>query len=85
MDHERALTFEAQKSAFSDQYYFNVTVHGVSSLYATLSYERVVVDGSDIYNWQLMTAEQIDNLIQYAIKNYIEPKINPICSKKINR
>ena len=72
----RALTFDAQKSAFSDQYYFNVTVHEISNLYATYSYERVVMYGSDIYNWQLMTAEQIDNLIQYALKNYIEPKIN---------
>ena len=76
MGNGRALTFDAQKSAFSDQYYFNVTVHEISNLYATYSYERVVMYGSDIYNWQLMTAEQIDNLIQYALKNYIEPKIN---------
>ena len=76
LDNGRALTFDAQKSAFSDQYYFNVTVHDVSNLYATYSYERVVMYGSDIYNWQLMTAEQIDNLIQYTLKNYIEPKIN---------
>ena len=61
LDNRRALTFDAQKSAFSDQYYFNVTVHEISNLYATYSYERVVMYGSDIYNWQLMTAEQIDN------------------------
>jgi hypothetical protein len=76
LDNGRALTFDAQKSAFSDQYYFNVTVHDVSNLYVTHSYERVVMYGRDIYNWQLMTAEQIDNLIQYTLKNYIEPKIN---------
>ena len=72
----KALTFDAQKSAFSDQYYFNVTVHETSNLYATHSYERVVMYGSDIYNWQLMTQDQIENLIQYALKNYIEPKLN---------
>ena len=72
----RALTFDAQKSAFSDQYYFNVTLHEASNLYATQSYERVVMYGSDIYNWQLMTQDQIENLIQYALKNYIEPKLN---------
>ncbi len=76
LDNGRALTFDAQKTAFSDQYYFNVSVHEASNLYATNSYERVVMYGSDIYNWQLMTVEQIDNLIQYALKNYIEPKIN---------
>ena len=76
LDNRRALTFDAQKSAFSDQYYFNVIVHEISNLYATHSYERVVMYDSDIYNWQLMTSEQIEKLIQNALKNYIEPKIN---------
>ena len=76
LENGRALTFDAQKSAFSDQYYFNVTVHKASNLYATYSNERVVMYGSDIYNWQLMTQDQIENLIQYALKNYIEPRLN---------
>ena len=71
-----ALTFHAQKSAYSDQYYFNVIVHNASNLYTVYSYERVVIYGSDIYNWQLMTEEQIDNLVQFTLKNYIEPKLN---------
>lgn len=76
LENGRALTFDAQKSSFSDQYYFNITVHEASNLYTTYSYERVVMYGSDIYNWQLMTQDQIENLIQYALKNYIEPKLN---------
>ncbi len=76
LDNGRALTFDAQKSSFSDQYYFNVMVHSASNQYAILSYERVDMQGSDIYNWQLMTEKQIDNLIQYALKNNIEPKLN---------
>ena len=76
LENGRSLTFDAQKSTFSDQYYFNVTVHNTSNLYAIHSYERVVMYGSDIYNWQLMTEEQIDNLIQHALKNNIEPKLN---------
>lgn len=71
-----ALTFHAQKSAFSDQYYFNVIVHNASNLYTVYSYDRVVIYGSDIYNWQLMTEEQIVNLVQLTLKNYIEPKLN---------
>ena len=71
----KAITFDAQKSAFSDQYYFNVTVHDASNLYAIHSYERVEMYGRGIYNWQLMTKAQIDNLIQYALKNNIEPKL----------
>ena len=76
LENQRALTFYAQKSSFSDQYYFNVTVHNASDLYEIHSYERVVMYGSAIYNWQLMTEEQIDNLIQHALKNNIEPKLN---------
>lgn len=70
-----ALSFEAQKSAFSDQYYFNVVVHKVSDFYAQQSFERVVMYKSDIYNWQLMTEEQIANLIQHSLTKYIIPKI----------
>lgn len=76
LENQRALTFYAQKSSFSDEYYFNVTVHNASDLYEIHSYERVVMYGSAIYNWQLMTEEQIDNLIQHALKNNIEPKLN---------
>lgn len=70
-----ALSFEAQKSAFSDEYYFNVSVHDISDFYARQTYERVVVHDSQIYNWQLMSEDQIENLIQYTLTNYIKPKL----------
>ncbi len=76
LDDGSVLTFDAQKSAFSDQYYFNVAVHEASNSYTIHSYERIVMYGNDIYNWQLMTQDQIENLIQYALKNHIEPKLN---------
>lgn len=71
----RALSFEAQKSAYSDQYYFNVSVHYESDFYARQSYERVVLYDHDIYNWQLMTEEQIENLVRFSVDRYIEPKL----------
>lgn len=67
----RALSFEAQKSAWSDQYYFNVIVHKSSDLYARESFQRVVMNGHDLYNWQLMTEQQIQDLIQFTLQNYI--------------
>ena len=70
-----ALSFEAQKSAFSDQYYFNVIVHDALDLYAYRSYERVVMVNSDIYNWQLMTEKQTEDLISCALTSYILPKL----------
>lgn len=71
----QALSLEAQKSAYSDQYYFNVSVHSVSDFYKRSADERVVLADSDIYNWQLMSEEQIENLVQCSLKNYIEPEL----------
>ena len=70
-----SLSFEAQKSAYSDQYYFNVSIHADDDFYKRNHYERVVIDKSDIYNWQLMSEEQIENLIQFILKTHIDPKI----------
>ena len=70
-----ALSFEAQKSAFSDQYYFNVIVHHVSDVYDRQSFQRVVIDKNGIYNWQLMTDEQIEHLIQVSLTEFIIPKL----------
>lgn len=75
LENGQALSFEAQKSAYSDQYYFNVTVHSVSDFYERSSYERVILVDCDIYNWQLMTEEQIENLIQCSLEKYIEPEL----------
>ena len=72
----RALSFEAQKSAWSDQYYFNVIVHKSSDLYARESFQRVVMGGSDLYNWQLMTERQIEDLIQFTLQSYILVKVS---------
>lgn len=72
----KALSFEAQKSAWSDQYYFNVIVHKSSDLYARESFQRVVMNGSDLYNWQLMTEQQIEDLIQFTLQNYILVKVS---------
>lgn len=77
----RMLTFNAQKSAWSDQYYFNVSVHAVDQHW---SYpvngrslcERVVLTDSDIYNWQIMSEEQIQNLVDCTLNRYILPKLN---------
>ena len=75
LDGGLALTFEAQKSMYSDQYYFNVIVHDAADFFAQKSYERVETYSNQIYNWQLMSEEQIEKLVQYALTDYIYPKM----------
>lgn len=79
LGHGISLTFEAQKSAYSDQYYFNVILSPTVDFYSYKSYNRVVMFDRDIYNWQLMSDEQINNLIKYTLENYINPLIDQHC------
>ncbi len=74
-----SLTFEAQKSAYSDQYYFNVILSPTIDFYKYQSYERVVMYDRDLYNWQLMSDCQINDLINYTLNNYINPLIAQYC------
>lgn len=69
------LSFHAQKSAFSDQYYFNVTVRSLSDSGLSQSYQRVVTCGKDMYNWQLMSEKQIEDLIKHTLDDYLSPII----------
>ena len=75
LDNGAVLIFEAQKSMYSDQYYFNVIVNDTSKFPVQRSFQRVFRYGKDIYNWQLMTEEQIDSLVEHALTDYIVPKI----------
>lgn len=60
-----SLTFEAQKSAYSDQYYFNISIDSTkaNSTFGCY-YSRVVTDTKDIYNWQLMSDLEIEELLK---------------------
>jgi hypothetical protein len=75
LDSDNAISFEAQKSAYSDQYYFNVSIHSPSDYYARTLFERVILNDTDIYNWQLMTNEEIEELVSFSIDNHIKPKL----------
>ena len=76
LSEKTALTLEAQKSAYSDQFYFNVIEHSSIDFYRVLSYKRVIMFGRDIYNWQLMSDEQIENLVNLTIEDYIKPALS---------
>ena len=70
------LYFDAQKSAFSDEYYFNVSIKLLNEVSVGCFYTRVVMHEQGIYNWQLMSDEQIKNLVNYTLDNYLTPILN---------
>ncbi len=70
------LTFDAQKSSFSDQYYFNVSIAPQNNIGFGCLYTRVVMYEEGIYNYQLMSDKQIESLVNFALDNYITPIIS---------
>lgn len=67
------LTFEAQKSAYSDQYYFNVSINLPNVIYPACFHRRVDMFERTLYNWQLLSNEQVENLVKFTMENYITP------------
>lgn len=67
------LEFEAQKSAYSDVYYFNISLYPVGQPYPACFSTRLTTDGKQTHNWQLLTDEQFNDIINRAIETYIRP------------
>ena len=70
------LEFEAQKSQWSDEYYFNVNVYPGDSRYPECYGTRINLNGKSLFNWQLMTDEELTLLLDNAIENMLLPIIH---------
>jgi len=70
------LEFEAQKSQWSDSYYFNVSVYYKEVQFPQCYGTRLNTNGKGIYNWQLMTDEELNSLLNGAIQNILMPIIS---------
>lgn len=68
-----ALEFEAQKSAYSDQYYFNISVYHTSVSYPRCYDTRIRLDGEDIHNWQRMSEQEFQDFMDIAINQFLLP------------
>ena len=59
--------------SLSDVYYFDVSLYDPDG--KDYSYNRINTNGMGTYNWQVLTDEEINNLIDYIIDNAVEPII----------
>ena len=76
LDNDFCLEIEAQKSQWSDEYYFNVSVYHKDVQFPQCYGTRLITNGKGIYNWQLMTEEKLNCLLNEAIQNILMPIIN---------
>lgn len=73
LGHDFTLEFEAQKSAYSDVYYFNISVYPTSASYPYCYAKRVhaqdvhAAEGQTI-NWQLLSEDAFSSLMD-AVEN----------------
>ncbi len=75
LERDFCLEFEAQKSQWSDAYYFNVNVYHKDVQFPRCYETRLNMNGNDIFNWQLMTEEELNHLLNEAIENILTPII----------
>ena len=76
---EYNLTFEAQKSSYSDQYYFNIIIDKIGSTGQPYCYyTRADTNPECIYNWQLMSEAELEVLLTTT-----EKMINDILNTNI--
>ena len=66
------LWFEAQKSQFADEYYFNVIISPKDDFYKYLHYERVYGNALD---WQLISREEEEKFFLDIAENTLKPII----------
>lgn len=75
------LMFNAQKSSFSDEYYFNVYIgkNGTNE-YGDCYYTRVAPQGMCPMDWQALTKEKID----FFLEETVLPALSKIISTPLN-
>ncbi len=68
------LEFHAQKSAFSDEYYFNIRcAPGGNAAYPGCFSTRLTAGGRDLFDWQLPERDALLNILEKGIEQKLLP------------
>lgn len=88
LDDEYYLMFNAQKSSFSDEYYFNVYIgkNGTNE-YGDCYYKRLAPRGMCPMDWQALRYEEfeffLNNTITHALEEIISTPLNELGKKPV--
>ncbi len=66
------LAFHAQKSAFSDEYYFNISVAPAGRTLGCFQ-TRITAGGSDLFDWQLLDRASLLSALEAGIREKLLP------------
>ena len=70
------LWFQAQKSQFADEYYFNIILSPKDDFYSYLHYERADWKGSYSLDWQCISREEAEKFFLDIAENKLKPIID---------
>ena len=69
------LWFQAQKSQYSDVYYFNIIISPKDDFYGYLHYERAAYRGGYTLDWQMISREEAEMYFLDIAENMLKPII----------
>ena len=67
------LSFQAQKSQWSDVYYWNISISHSAVPFPQCFATRLVTNGTSLCNWQLLSDEEWASTLDQAVNNYLLP------------
>lgn len=70
------LEFNAQKSQFSDEYYFNISLYNNAVKYPTCFDTRLTFNDKQIFDWQILSEEELTQILDILINKYLLLVIN---------
>lgn len=76
LDQNLCLEFNAQKSQFSDEYYFNVSLYNLAVKYPTCFDTRLTLNDKQIFDWQILSEEELNEILDILINRYLLLIIN---------
>lgn len=80
------LEFYAEKSWYSDEYYFNISLYNNILKYSGCFDTRFNINDKGIFDWQILSDEELNEILDSIINNYllliIHTPLNQLC--KVN-
>ena len=78
------MEFYAQKSSFSDQYYMNISIYPSDKkdyLCYHCYHARITRQARDLFDWQLLSEEDLRDILSGAVQNTLLPIIHASLDK----
>lgn len=71
LDQNLCLEVETQKSQYSDEYYFNISLYNIALKYPTCFDTGLTLNEKQIFDWQILSEEDLNQILDILINRYL--------------